>query len=120
MNAKTSQPRTGRDPAAIEAALNALADEVAADDYELPTGARVRTPAPEESRAFLEQFVSTDKLDRISRGGRPSMSGAGTSPKRQVRLPADVDAELVRLAQAQGRTPSAVLRDAVTTYLRSA
>jgi Ribbon-helix-helix protein, copG family len=120
MTTKTSQPRMGRDPAAIEAALDALADEVAADDYELPADAQVRTPTPEESRAFLEEFISPDELDRISRGGRPSMSGAGTSPKRQVRLPADVDAALVRLAQAQGRTPSAVLRDAVTTYLRSA
>jgi hypothetical protein len=116
----TTKPQAGRDPAAIEAALNALADDVGADDYELPAGTRVRATAPGEGRAFLKQFVSASELDRIARGGRPSMSGAGTSPKRQVRLPADVDAALVRLAQAQGRTPSAVLRDAMTAYLRSA
>lgn len=116
----TTKPKAPRDPDAIEAALNALAEEVGTDDWELPADAQVRTPAPGEGRAFLEQFVSPDELDHISRGGRPSMSGAGTSPKRQVRLPADVDAELVRRAQEQGLTPSAVLREAVTTYLRSA
>jgi len=116
----TTKPQAGRDPAVIEAALNALAEEVGADDYELPEGARVRAAAPGEGRAFLEQFVSSGELDRIGRGGRPSMSGAGTSPKRQVRLPADVDAALVRVARAQGRTPSAVVRDVVTTYLHSA
>lgn len=106
--------------AATEAALNAYAEHVASDDFDLPDGAVVRTPDENETRAFLEQFVDADELDRIARGGRPSLSGAGTSPKRQVRLPADVDAALTALAERQGRKPSVLMREAIETYVRSA
>jgi len=109
-----------QDQAATEAALNAYAEHVASDDFELPEGAVVHRGSPEAGRAFLEQFVDADELDRIARGGRPSLSGAGTSPKRQVRLPADVDAALTALAERQGRKPSVLMREAIETYVRSA
>ncbi|MGW6132352.1 ribbon-helix-helix protein, CopG family [Cellulomonas sp. NPDC055163] len=109
------------DDAATEAALNALGAWTASDDFDLPDGAVVHAPAgPEAGRAFLEQFVSAGELDKVSRAGRPSLSGKGTSPKRQVRLPADLDAQLVRLAKDKGRTPSDVMREAVETYIQSA
>ena len=113
----TTKPQA--DPAAIEAALNELAVEVGADDHELPAGTQVRAAAPGDGRAFLEQFTSADELDRISRGGRPSMSGLGASPKRQVRLPAQLDAAQIARAEAEGRRPSDVLRAALTEYLAS-
>ena len=56
-----------------------------------------------------------------AQGGRPSIDPAAQpghhSPRRQVRLATNVDRALVALAQAQDRTPSEVLRDAVADYL---
>ncbi|OAK53860.1 hypothetical protein A3K89_22145 [Rhodococcoides kyotonense] len=57
-------------------------------------------------------------LDRV--GGRPSLdpdSEPGTeSPVRQVRLPVRLDARIDAIAAKQGRSRSAVLRDAVAEY----
>ena len=47
------------------------------------------------------------------------MSGSGTSPKRQVRLPAQLDAALMARAAAEGRRPSDVVRAALSAYLAS-
>lgn len=62
------------------------------------------------------------ELDRLRTVGRPSLSGSngtGRSPKRQVRLPIDLDAELTRRAEAEHRKPSEILRDALVQYLRA-
>lgn len=106
--------------AATEAALNAYAEHVASDDFDLPDGAVAHVPDQGETRAFLERFVDADELDRVARGGRPSLSGTGTSPKRQVRLPADIDAALTALAERQGRKPSVLMREAIEAYVHSA
>lgn len=57
-------------------------------------------------------------LDRV--GGRPSLdpdAEPGTeSPVRQVRLPKPLDARINAIAEQQGRSRSAVLRDAVAEY----
>lgn len=107
--------------AATEAALNTYAKHTGSDDFDLPAGTVVHAGVGEQpGRAFLEQFVDADELDRIARGGRPSLSGAGTSPKRQVRLPVDVDIALDELAARQGRKPSAIMREAIENYVRSA
>ena len=56
-------------------------------------------------------------------GGRPSVDPDAApgqhARKRQVRLPASVDAELEALAAFQQRKISAVMRDALTDYLRN-
>ncbi|MCL2091976.1 MAG: ribbon-helix-helix protein, CopG family [Micrococcales bacterium] len=73
-------------------------------------------------REFLAQFMTPEELDAVvARGrGRPRLApGSGRSPRRQVRLPEDVDAELLARADAERRPVSALLRDAVTTYLRA-
>lgn len=57
-------------------------------------------------RAMLEAALGrSDAVDRAL-GGRPSLSKAGTSPSRTVRLPRE-------LARVEGCKPSAVVRDAV-------
>lgn len=102
-----------------------LAAEVGADDWQLPTDAVV-TPGRGElpGRDHLTPFLSDDEMEAATRRGRGrprlSASGSGHSPKRQVRLPVEVDAALVRLARDQGRTPSAVMRQAIEDYVRSA
>lgn len=62
------------------------------------------------------------KLNKLREVGRPSLSGTtgnGRSPKRQVRLPIDLDAELTRRAEAEQRRPSEILREALEQYLRA-
>ncbi|MDR0593300.1 MAG: ribbon-helix-helix domain-containing protein [Bifidobacteriaceae bacterium] len=51
--------------------------------------------------------------------GRPPLGGRGPSPARSVRLPPSMDRAVVALAQAEGATPSAVIREAVAEYLFS-
>ncbi|WP_423753856.1 CopG family ribbon-helix-helix protein [Actinomyces israelii] len=45
--------------------------------------------------------------------------GTGRSPKRQVRLPEDLDAALQARIDAEQRTASEIMRDALTQYLAS-
>jgi Ribbon-helix-helix protein, copG family len=100
---------------------NALSEWAESYDFTTDADAVVtRGEGPEPGRAFLVPFMSTAELDTMTRRGRPSMSGAGTSPKRQVRLPADLDAALEERARAEGRKPSAVMREAIENYLKSA
>jgi len=97
---------------------NALSEWAESYDFTTDTDAVVtRGEGPEPGRAFLAPFMSPAELDTVTRRGRPSLSGAGTSPKRQVRLPADLDAALQERARAEGRKPSAVMREALARYL---
>jgi hypothetical protein len=105
--------------------LERLAAEVADPGFVLPDGAVVREGQGDEpGRGYLARYLSPDELDAAARRGRgrPRLAGSGTgrSPKRQVRLPEEVDDALVRLAHDQGRSPSAVMRDAITAYVRTA
>lgn len=52
--------------------------------------------------------------------GKPSLSEKGSSPSRSVRLPADMDAQLVALAQRSQLKPSEVIRRALGEYLSKA
>lgn len=78
--------------------------------------------ADDDEQPTAEQFVAPwlPELEETARGrGRPSLSGAGRSPCRRVRLPADLDARLAARAAAEGRPVSAIMRDAMTDYLRA-
>lgn len=100
---------------------NALSNWAESYDFTADTNAVVtRSEGPEPGRAFLKQFMSPTELDTLTQRGRPSLSGAGTSHKRQVRLPADLDAALQERARAEGRKPSALMREAIENYLKSA
>ncbi|MCG2801949.1 MAG: ribbon-helix-helix domain-containing protein [Cellulomonas sp.] len=120
---ETTNPSTR--PPVDEELYEQVADAFSAETFTLPgDSVVVRGEGAEPGRPVLAAYLTPDELDAASRRGRgrPRLSAAGTgrSPKRQVRLPDDLDAALVRLAQAQGRTPSAIVREAVETYLRSA
>ena len=77
----------------------------------------------EPGQIQLDDADLTDEQRALTRalGGRPSLDPAarpGTrSPVRNVRLPQQMSEQLDRVAQAQGRNPSDVIRDALTSYL---
>lgn len=101
-----------------EARYAAYAAIVEADDYEPGTPTRsTGEPAPDVA-AFLAELIPAEEVARV-RAGRPSLSGHGRSPARQVRLPAQLDAALVARAAAEERRPSDILRDALSEYLAS-
>lgn len=119
-----ADPLVGRplsdDELAVAERLSAWAES---DAFEIPTSAEilVGADAEHEARATIEDLVGAERLDRaINRGGRPSLdgrSGSGPSPKRQVRLPRDVDDRLMARAAAEHREVSELLREAIITYL---
>lgn len=52
--------------------------------------------------------------------GKPSLSHRGTSPTRSIRLPRELDAELIARSEVEGRKPSEIVRDALQEYLAKA
>lgn len=78
--------------------------------------------AAAQGRADLEAAAGgPEQLAELMRGGRPSIdpdAAPGEHAKnRQVRLPAATNRALVELAAAQGRTPSDLMREAISDYL---
>lgn len=76
-------------------------------------------PVHFESAEELAQFITN-----AHPGGRPNLganhaTGEGRSPRRQVRLPRDLNVRLDDFAKAQAVTPSDVIRDALTDYLNT-
>ena len=96
----------------------ALAARAAADDYE-PGPAPEPDGADETAEEFVARWLPPELVEsaRARSRGRPSMSGEGPSPARMIRLPASLDAELAARAAAEGRPMSALVREAVATYL---
>jgi predicted transcriptional regulator len=94
-------------------------------DVEVSPNARIYEgdEAAARGRALMEAALDPEELaelERLTRGGRPSVGSSaarGESPKRQVRLPVELDAELTRRAKAEQRRPSEIMRDALTQYL---
>ncbi|AFV90660.1 MAG: ribbon-helix-helix protein, CopG family [Acidipropionibacterium acidipropionici] len=66
--------------------------------------------AKEASRAFLAR-VGQPTL------GHSHAQGTGRSPRRQVRLPEDMNARLDAYASRHGGNASAIIREAVAEYL---
>jgi Ribbon-helix-helix protein, copG family len=77
--------------------------------------------AAASGRALMEAALGGPEALTRALGGRPHLDPAarpGTrSPVRNVRLPQQMSEQLDRLAQAQGRNASDVIRDALTSYL---
>jgi hypothetical protein len=57
-------------------------------------------------------------LSRRGKRGRPSL-GTGPAPVESVRLDPELHRDLRRRAETEGRTTSAVIRDALREYLTS-
>lgn len=94
--------------ATLHEALNAWAESDA--PIKIPGRELRGRQAAEAGQAVLRQV------------GRPSLSGqtgAGRSPRRQVRLDLDTSERLDSYAAQTGRTPSDIIRDAVRAYLHA-
>lgn len=91
-----------------------------AETADIAPGARItRSAGPGAGRALLEAALgSPEALKRAV--GKPSLSNKGTSPSRSLRLPKDMDAQLVARAVAEHRKPSEILRSALAEYLAKA
>ncbi|MBA3019649.1 ribbon-helix-helix domain-containing protein [Propionicimonas sp.] len=96
--------------------LNDFAENLTARDF-AGTTAHTGEQATTLGRALLENALGGPEGVDKALGGRPSLSTAGISPSRTVRLPRDLDSALINLARAEGRKPSAIVRDAVADYL---
>lgn len=88
-----------------------LAEWAESDDRDIhPDRALHGQRAAEASRELLRRA-----------GGRPSIDPApdagGPAPRRQVRLPRSVSARVDEIASEQGRSPSDVMRDAISLYV---
>lgn len=121
MNEHTNPTPQAADDQPLQDYFERLSQAVESDDFTIGPDAVVHPGRGEQpGREFLEQFMSPAELDAATtRGrGRPSLSGSGRSPARQVRLPAELDTLLVERAHREKRALSDVLRDAVASYLR--
>ncbi|HEV7184132.1 MAG: ribbon-helix-helix domain-containing protein [Actinomycetales bacterium] len=82
----------------------------------------VDATAGNDGRRLMEELLgSPEAVERAM--GRPSVDGsmtAGHSPVRQVRLSRELDEMLTARAEAEHRKRSEVIREALTSYLRSA
>jgi hypothetical protein len=102
------------DPDVVDALAAYAESDDAAQDIEAARGHALRgDDAAEHGRALL------------ARGGRPGLgqeraTGRGSSPKRQVRLPATLNARLDDYAASHDTTPSAVIRCALDDYFARA
>lgn len=122
---ESSEPTDAGLTSAEEASSNAWAQQIERDDYEPRASdhgvALEGGEAAAYSRALLEDLLGADALNAAIGRGRPSLSGGrrGESPKRQVRLPADLDARLLERAAAEETTASAIIRRAIDMYLEA-
>ena len=96
--------------------LSDWAENLTGEDF-ASTTVHAGEEAAARGRAMLEAALGGAEAVERALGGRPSLSSAGTSPSRTVRLPRDLDSALVDLARVEGRKPSAIVRDAVADYL---
>lgn len=67
--------------------------------------------AKEASERIVEKYSGRPNL------GSDHAQNKGRSPRRQVRLPEDVDNRLNEYAREHETTPSQVMRDAIEAYL---
>jgi hypothetical protein len=112
--------------AAEQAAYAVWAELIEQDDYEPNPAAEGVAFEGEEAAAYssalLDELIGAEELEAAIRRGRPGLSGEtghGPSPKRQVRLPHDLDERLQERALADHADLSAVIRDAIDFYLRA-
>lgn len=75
-------------------------------------------PVIHPSRGISGDAAAAAGADLLRRAGRPSLEESGaTSPRRQVRLPESLSKRVDALAEADGRTPSELMREAIADYV---
>ena len=78
-------------------------------------------PTPAAPQVGVVSDTDVRELAAIAGRGRRSVGHSapqGESPKRQVRLPADLDQLLEARVQAEHRNASEIMRDALAQYLK--
>lgn len=84
-----------------------------------PDARITKASGPGAGRALLETALGSPEA--VKRAvGKPSLSSGGTSPSRTVRLPKDMDAQLLVRSEIEHRKPSEILREALAQYLAKA
>lgn len=104
-----------------EARAVRLSDWAESDDFDIADTATAVRSGGGDADALLADVFGVEEYGRLR--GRPGLSGtvgAGPSPKRQVRLPHELDALLRARAEAEHRKPSDLMRDALAEYLNKA
>lgn len=97
-------------------------DELAtwAENAEISASATITKAAgPGAGMALLEAAMGSQAAVRRA-VGKPSLSEKGSSPSRSVRLPADMDAQLLAVASKAHTKPSEIIRRALGEYLAKA
>lgn len=94
------------------------------EEFEIPADVRISRgdEAAAEGRAMLIAALGSEDAVRAAVSGRPSLSGTvgvGPSPKRQVRLPIDLDQALTARAERENKRASEIIRDALDAYLNA-
>ncbi|QYF90450.1 MULTISPECIES: ribbon-helix-helix protein, CopG family [Arthrobacter] len=91
-----------------------------AETADIGPDARIsKASGPGAGRALLEAALGSPEA--VKRAvGKPSLSSKGTSPSRTIRLPKDMDAQLLARSEMEHRKPSEILREALAQYLAKA
>jgi len=80
---------------------------------------------PATGQTLVGEEASRTGQELLKRySGRPNLGqeraqGVGNSPRRQLRLPKDVNDRLDNYAAATGKTASAIMREALVAYLEA-
>ncbi len=80
------------------------------------SGTKLTKKAVDALAAEAERGYDLSKAKRV-RMGRPSLGAAGTSPRVQVRVDADLAEALQDVAQKEQRSVSEIARTALREYL---
>ncbi len=83
------------------------------------SGTKLTKKAVDALAAEAERGYDLPKAKRV-RMGRPSLGDAGTSPRVQVRVDADLAEALQDVAQKEQRSVSEIARTALREYLERA
>ncbi|AIY03595.1 hypothetical protein ART_3996 [Arthrobacter sp. PAMC 25486] len=93
-----------------------LAEWAESDFSMAPESVITHSPSPGAGQSLLEAALGSSAA--VKRAvGKPSLSKSGTSPSRSIRLPKELDAQLVALSARENRKPSDVVRAALVEYL---
>ncbi|NMR28193.1 ribbon-helix-helix protein, CopG family [Crystallibacter degradans] len=88
-----------------------------AETADIAPNARItKAEGPEAGRSLLEAALGSPEAVRRA-VGKPSLSKEGISPTRSIRLPKELDAQLVARSESEHRKPSEIVRDALREYL---
>lgn len=106
MNARSTKQLIVTSPDQIEADI-----DLNAEHYTDANGERI-------TEASTDAYT-TQRAQEVRRGGRPSLGARGSSPAVAFRIPQELRDRADAVAQAEGRTISAIAREQLERYVQS-